>query len=92
MPQEAQEGLDIPEIKANVTLTGSPIHNPAVNRFLEDNADIQLKSTSLTDLNREVEELMASRRRERERRGDAPKDQQLEPGKRGRDRPASSNN
>ena len=68
VPKDKQDGLDIPEMKAHVTLTGSPIHNPVVNRFLDTNTAVTLKSNSLTDLNREVEELMVRRKSTEEMR------------------------
>ena len=76
VPSEARVGLNIPEMKPYVTLTGSPIHNPAVNRFLEENSDIKLKSNSLTDLNIEVEQLMIRRKSAEEQRRRSGEDSQ----------------
>lgn len=59
-----QQGTSGPGVQLTpISCSTSPIHNIAVDRFLEDNSHITLKSNSLTELNHEVEELMAQRRR-----------------------------
>ena len=64
IPEELLENSDIavPPLDANKTITNSPIHNPLVNRFMED-LDVKFTSSSLTEFDKEVAALMAARHR-----------------------------
>jgi chromosome segregation ATPase len=64
IPEEVLEDSDvnIPSLSADKTITNSPIHNPLVNRFLED-LDVKLTSSSLTEFDREVSALMMAKHR-----------------------------
>ena len=59
--------IEIPVISRDTTMH-SPIHNPLANRLLET-GEIQLKTNSLTELDREVAALMAYKKAEASKKG-----------------------
>ncbi len=64
IPEDVFEASDvsIPAFQQQTSVPGSPIHNPLVSRFLEE-MDVQFSSNSLTDVDKEVAALMATRRK-----------------------------
>ena len=64
IPDEVIDGsnVNIPSLSADKMITNSPIHNPLVNRFLED-LDVTFTSSSLTDFDKEVSAFMAAKHR-----------------------------